>query len=150
MVNIKPMNIRNATYKDAPSIRILLEVLGYKTTTSLLIVQIEKLIGHQDNHVFVYELDKEVLGFIAVHYFPQLGFDGEIVVISYLAVDESVQGQGIGKALEEYVTRQALKRHCDRIQVHCSDWRVQAHKFYEQQGYQDYPKYFTKKLVYGE
>jgi hypothetical protein len=29
------MNIRNAAYHDAPVIKILLEVLGYKTTTNI-------------------------------------------------------------------------------------------------------------------
>jgi len=144
------MNIRNANYKDAPAIKLLLEALGYKTTMSLLVDQLETLFGKDDNEVFVYELKKEVVGFIAVHYLPQLAFDGGLVLITYLSVDETVRDQGIGKALEQYVTDQAKKRKCDRIQVHCSDWRVPAHKFYEQQGYAEYPKYFTKRLVYAE
>lgn len=144
------MNIRNATYRDAPSIKLLLEALGYKTKTVLLIPQLEKLFDGKDNQVLVYESDKMVLGFIAVHYLPQLGFDGELVTISYLAVDEEHQGQGIGKALEEYVVAAAWTRKCDRIQVHCSDWRAKAHQFYEQQGYREYPKYYSKRLVYAE
>ena len=116
----------------------------------MLIAQLEKLSGHQDHPVFVFEQDKEVLGFIAVHYLPQWGFGGDIMIISYLAVEESHQGHGIGKALEEYVIALALKRKCDRVQVHCADFRVLAHKFYEQQGYLEDPKYFTKRLVYAE
>jgi GNAT superfamily N-acetyltransferase len=144
------MKIRNATYHDAPAIKSLMGALGYKTTTSLLISQIENLFGQKDHQLFVYELNKDVIGFISVHYMPQLVFDGEIVIISYLSVDETVRDQGIGKALEQYVALQALKRRCDRIQVHCAELRTPAHKFYEQQGYQEYPKYYTKKLVYGE
>ena len=144
------MNIRNATYKDSPAIRLLLEALGYTTSMSLLINQLETLFDKNDHHVFVYELNKEVVGFISIDYMPQLAFDGELVLITYLSVDETVRDHGIGKALEQYVVEQALKRKCDRIQVHCSDWRVPAHKFYEQQGYQEYPKYFTKRLVYAE
>lgn len=141
------MHIRNATYKDAPAIRTLLDTLGYKTTISMLIAQLEKLSGQQDHQVFVYELDKEVVGFISAHYLPQLGFDGELVTISYLAVDESVQRTGIGKALEEHLAAQAWKRKCDRIQVHCSGWRAAAHRFYEQQEYREYPKYYTVRHV---
>jgi len=144
------MNIRNATYRDAPSIKLLLATLGYKTTTILLIPQLEKLFDGKDNQVWVYEVDKEVRGFIAVHFLPQLGFDGELVTISYLAVDETHQGQGIGKALEEYVAAAAWKRKCDRIQVHCSDWRTKANRFYQKQGYREYPKYYSKRLVYAE
>jgi GNAT superfamily N-acetyltransferase len=144
------MNIRNATYKDAPAIRTLLMTLGYKTTISLLITQLEQLSGYKDHQVFVYEADKEVVGFISIHYIIQLGFDGEIVIINYLAVDETSRGKGVGAALEKHLVTQALKRKCDRIQVHCSDWRIPAHKFYEQQGYQEYPKYYTKRLIYAE
>jgi len=144
------MNIRNATYYDAPAIRLLLEALGYRTTISLLVSQLENLFDGKYAQAFVYELNKEVVGFISIHYLPQLGFDGELVLISYLSVEEGYRRKGIGKKLEKYVTEQALKRKCDRIQVHCQDWRTPAHKFYEQQGYQEYPKYFTKRLVYAE
>jgi N-acetylglutamate synthase-like GNAT family acetyltransferase len=144
------MNIRNATYRDAPAIRLLLEALGYNTSISLLVNQLETLFGRPDHHVFVYEQHKEVVGFISIHYMPQLAFDGELAFISYLSVDENVKDQRIDKALEQYVTQQALKRKCDRIQVHCMDWRTPAHHFYEQQGYQEYPKFYTKRLVYGK
>ncbi|MFA6084673.1 GNAT family N-acetyltransferase [Mucilaginibacter sp.] len=144
------MNIRNATYRDAPAIKLLLEALGYKTSTILLVSQLEKLFGQNDHQVLVYELNKDVLGFISIHYLPQLGFDAELVIITYLSVDETVSDQSIGAALEEYVAAQAIKRKCDRIQVHCSEWRAPTHKFYKQQGYQEYPQYYTKRLIYAE
>jgi GNAT superfamily N-acetyltransferase len=144
------MYIRRATYKDAPAIKILLDGLGYKTSTSLLIDQLERMFGKEDHEVFIYELRKEVVGFISAHFMPQLAFDGGLVFISYLSVDESVKGHGVEKALEEYVVKEARMRKCDRIQVHCMDWRVPAHLFYVQQGYREYQKYFSKRLVYGE
>jgi hypothetical protein len=30
------------------------------------------------------------------------------------------------------------------------EWRTPVHQFYVQQGYEEYPKYFTKRLVYAE
>ena len=144
------MKIRNATYHDAPAIKILLEALGYKTNTILLIGQLENLFGQKDHQVIVFELDNVAVGFISVHFLPQLGFGGEVAIISYLSVDETFKDKGIAAALEDYVTRLAFNRNCDRIQVHCSDWRTPAHKFYEQQGYQKYPQYYTKRLIYAE
>jgi len=144
------MNIRTATYKDAPAIKSLLEILGYRTTISLLVNQLESLFGNDSNQVFVYDLNKEVVGFVSVHYLPQLAFDGGLMVITYLSVDETVNGQAVAKALEQYITDQARLKKCERIQVHCLDWRIPAHQFYLQQGYQEYPKYFTKRLVYAE
>jgi N-acetylglutamate synthase-like GNAT family acetyltransferase len=140
------MNIRNATYRDAPAIKLLLEALGYTSSMSLLVSQLETMFGNEDHQVFVYELKKEVVGFISIHFLPQLAFDGELVLITYLSVDEMVGEQSIGKALEQYVSDQAKIRKCDRIQVHCAP----VHEFYILQGYQEYAKYFTKRLVYPE
>jgi N-acetylglutamate synthase-like GNAT family acetyltransferase len=144
------MNIRNATYKDAPAIKLLMEALGYKTSISLLINQLETMFGKDDHEVLVYELNREVAGFVSVHYLPQLAFDGGLMIITYLSADESIKNTSINQALEEYITARARKKKCERIQVHCSDWRIPAHQFYIQQGYQEYPKYFTKRLVYAE
>jgi len=144
------MNVRNATYHDAPDIKILLEVLGYKTTTSILVSQLEAMFGKDDHQVFVYELRKEIVGFVSVHFMTQLAFDGGLVFISYLSVKEEVKDQGVATALEQFVVEWAKKRKCDRIQVHCMDWRAPAHQFYIEQGYQEYPKYFSKRLIYGE
>jgi len=141
------MNIRNATYKDAPAIRFLLEVLGYKASMSLLVNQLETLFGGEDHQVFVAERNREVIGFIAIHYLPLLAFDGELAVITYLSVDEAAANQSIERALEQYATAQALKRKCERIQVQCSERPTLAHRFYEQQGYHECPIYFTKRLV---
>jgi N-acetylglutamate synthase-like GNAT family acetyltransferase len=144
------MKIRNATYRDAPAIKSLLEALGYTARMSLLVNQLEILFGREDHEVFVYELKKEVVGFVSVHCLPQLAFDGGLMVISYFSVDETVTSASVAKELEQYITDQARLKKCERIQVHCLDWRTPAHQFYIQQGYEEYPKYFTKRLVYAE
>jgi len=69
------MNIRNATYHDAPAIKQLLEELGYISRLSILVNQIEMMFNTDDHQIFVYELKKEVVGFVSVHYLPQLAFD---------------------------------------------------------------------------
>jgi hypothetical protein len=144
------MNIRKATYIDAPAIKLLLEALGYKARISLLINQLETMFGKDDHQIFVYELKKEVVGFVSIHILPQLAFDGGIMLITYFSVDETIGYTNIAKELEQYITKLAVLKKCERIQVHCLEWRTPAHQFYLQQGYQEYPKYFTKRLVYAE
>lgn len=144
------MNIRNATYHDAPAIKLLLEALGYTARMSLLVNQLETMFGKDDHQVFVYELKKEIVGFVSVHFLPQLAFDGGIMIITYFSIDEAVKNTGIAKELEQYIANIAKLKRCERIQVHCLEWRTPVHQFYLQQGYQEYPKYFTKRLVYGE
>src|SRR5580698_4490026 len=105
------MTIRTATYLDAPAIKLLLEVLGYTARYSLIVDQLELMFGKDDHQVFVYELKKEVIGFVSVHFLPQLAFEGGLMVITYLSADDA----GIAQALEKYVTEQARLRKCDRI-----------------------------------
>jgi len=144
------MNIRNATYHDAPAIKLLLEALGYTARMSLLVNQLETVFGKDDHQVFVYELRKEVVAFVSIHILPQLAFDGGVMIITYFSVDEAVKHTNIAKELEQYIANIAKLKGCERMQVHCLDSRTPVHQFYLQQGYQEYPKYFTKRLVYGE
>jgi len=87
------MSIRIATYHDAPAIKSLLEALGYKTSNSLLVHQLENLFGKNDHEVYVYEMHKDVIGFVSVHYLPQLAFDGGLMLITYLSAAETGKEQ---------------------------------------------------------
>lgn len=144
------LKIRNATYHDAPFIKGLLTTLGYESNLSRLVDQLERLFSSETDQAYVCDMNKEVVGFVTVHYLPQLAFDGGVAIISYLSVDESIKNVDVAAALEKHVTEQARIKRCERIQVHCMDWRVPAHQFYLQHGYKEFPKYFTKRLVYAE
>lgn len=140
------MPIRNATYHDAPAIKLLLEALGYNARLSLLVNQLELMFNKDDHQVFVYDLRKEVIGFVSLHYLPQLAFEGGLMIITYFSVEEWLKNLSIAKELEQYVTNLARQRKCLQVEVHCMNWHTDAHQFYLQQGYVEYPKYFAKKI----
>ena len=97
--------------------------------------------------LLVYETTTGVVAFISLHFIPQIGVAGDFARISYFSVDDSVRGQGIGREMEEYVVMLAKERGCDRIEVHCHTRRVDAHRFYFRQGYEESPKYLMKRLI---
>jgi ribosomal protein S18 acetylase RimI-like enzyme len=140
------MSIRNATLADHPAICKLLGQLGYTETESYLPGNLEVMLSQPLSTMLVYELDTEVAGFIAFDFIPQLTTRGDYARISCFAVDENIRSKGIGNALEEHFTKLATERKCDRIEVHCHSRRVDAHRFYERQGYTESPKYFIKML----
>jgi len=142
------MQIRNATYRDAPAIKLLMEALGCKPTLSILINQLEMSFGQRDHQIFVYETKKEVVGFTVINFLPQLASEHQMVLITALSVDETAKDHGIDKILEEYVTVEARKRNCARVLALCSACREPASRFYLQQGYREYSEYFIKNLVY--
>jgi len=137
------MSIRNATYHDAPYIKLMLTALGYNTRTSIIVNQLENVFGNGDHQVFVYEIRREIVGFVTANYLPQLTYEGGIMLIAYLAVDESVNNLCIKTALEQHVSDLARKRKCYQIMAGCTS----NSQFYLQEGYHKYTEFFVKQLA---
>jgi N-acetylglutamate synthase-like GNAT family acetyltransferase len=140
------MNIRKAEIKDAEVIARLLEQLGYPTENGLVARRLSILVNNNEHLDVVGEIDGGVIGFMSLHFIPQIAFDTEYAVISYLVVDDKARKQGAGKLLEEYAVMAAKERKCKRIFLHSNARRVDAHRFYLRQGYQEYAKAFVKYL----
>jgi GNAT superfamily N-acetyltransferase len=140
------MEIRKATVSDSTRIVDLLNQLGYPGTEQFITKKILQLTGDPDEELLVAAEDGEVLGFISIHFVPQIALPGAFARISYLCVDEKARGRGIGRQLESYCENLARNRNCDRIELHCNYRRKRAHRFYYRQGYEESPKYLMKKL----
>lgn len=152
------MQIREAVPEDAAAIARLLTALGYPITAELAKENILRLLAYVDARILVAtdslskakaaedEVEQQVVGFVAIHFIPQLAALGDFCRISYFCVDEQWRNRGVGRALETQVCTLANERHCDRIEVHCHQRRLLAHRFYESQGYTESPKYLLKPL----
>jgi GNAT superfamily N-acetyltransferase len=143
------VGIRNAEISDWKEIMELLKQLDYSNTDSFLKNKIMMLLNHPDEKLLVYEDDKKVVAIISIHFIPQLAVVGDFARISYFSVDKEARSKGIGRELEEYCVALAKAKKCDRIEVHCHSRRVDAHRFYDRQGFVEAPKYFIKKLIYN-
>jgi GNAT superfamily N-acetyltransferase len=140
------MEIRIATEADAEKIAGLLAQLGYPRSEGFIREKIRELTSHPDGELSVAVDGGKVVGFISLHFIPQLALPGDFARISYLCVDESVRSQGVGQRLESYCERRAREHGCGRIELHCHSRREQAHRFYFRQRYEESPKYLMKKL----
>ena len=140
------MAIRNADSGDINSIVLLLEQLGYHDTGKFMEAKLQRMISHADEELILYEENSEVLAVMSIHFIPQLALEGDFARISYFSVDSGARSKGIGNLLEEFCSRIATARNCDRIEVHCNERRVEAHRFYFRQGYEEAPKYLVKSI----
>lgn len=140
------MTIRKAEQKDAVSIQGLLTQLGYPTADGFIAERLEQLAIYPGHYDLVCELNGKVCGFLSFQLIPQISFDGNYLLLSYLVVDDQIRSRGIGKALETYCTEQARMLKCKRILLHSNHTRTAAHRFYLRQGYQEYQKAFVKHL----
>ncbi|MDO6435294.1 GNAT family N-acetyltransferase [Flavitalea sp. BT771] len=140
------MSIRQARPDDWKSIGALLDQLEYPGSERFLESKISQMIEDPGERLLVFEEKGEILGFISLHFIPQIALEGDFARISYFAVERRARGGGIGRRMEEHCTRLAMEKGCQLIEVHCHTRRSQAHSFYFRQGYEESPKYLIKRL----
>ncbi|MCM3690922.1 GNAT family N-acetyltransferase [Neobacillus niacini] len=140
------MGIRKAKVDDWKQISLLLNQLDYPDVEPFIREKVQILLKDPNEVLLVFEEDKSVIALISVHFIPQLAVKGDFARISYFVVGKDNSSRGIGSKIEEYCTDLAIKRNCDRIEVHCHSRRREAHRFYMRQGFTESPKYFIKML----
>ena len=69
----------------------------------------------------------------------------KVTEIEELIVDKSYRNQGIGKMLLNKAVNIAKEKGCYRVELHSNLKRIDAHKFYESNGFEKGSYYFTKK-----
>jgi GNAT superfamily N-acetyltransferase len=160
------MSIRSATIGDWEGISRLLTQLEYPGTAVFIQSKLERMLNDPAETLLVWaeapapsELPPApakhspaltepsiILGFLSLHFIPQIALQGDFARISYFAVDDETRSHGIGRQLEETATRLATERGCVFMEVHCHTRRTRAHEFYARQGWTESPKYLIKKL----
>jgi GNAT superfamily N-acetyltransferase len=137
---------RPAQLSDGPAIALLLESLGYPDTGVFIESKLAQQLAHPDAKLIVAVNGTRLLGFISLHFIPQIALPGDFCRISYFCVSENARSAGLGARLEQLAVALAEERQCDRIEVHCHSRRTDAHRFYGRQGYAESPKYLMKML----
>jgi GNAT superfamily N-acetyltransferase len=159
------MSIRSATLRDWEGISRLLTQLEYPGTAGFIRSKLERLLNDPAETLLVWAEPPApfepppapperpvppepatILGFLSLHFIPQIALPGDFARISYFAVDNGARSHGIGRQMEETATRLATERGCVLMEVHCHSRRTRAHEFYARQGWTDSPKYLIKKL----
>ncbi|UQY45325.1 GNAT family N-acetyltransferase [Erwinia sp. PK3-005] len=144
------MNIRAAQITDSYALISLLTELGYGHTGSLMHDRLEQLLNHPDERLLVAEDRQTVLGFLSLHFIPQLALAGDFARISYFCIAEGERSKGVGQHLLSHAEQLARERGCDRMEVHCHESRIKANQFYAREGYSESPRYRSKALASGQ
>lgn len=127
------VTIRPSQAGDAGVIARLSDDLGYP-------VGLEEtaafLSGLSDNHaVLVAEVGGKVVGWLECLAFQSVTTAAEALIVG-LVVDESVRGQGIGARLVDAAEEWGRARGLSAIRVRSQEKRAEAHRFYENLGYE--------------
>ncbi|HEL9630228.1 TPA: GNAT family N-acetyltransferase [Streptococcus suis] len=130
--------IRCIEYTDLSAIReINAQVLGYDISLEQTKIQFERCSETNGHTILVFEDDEtgQVSGYIHAQIYESL-YSNRGYNILGLAVLSAYQGQGIGSKLLQAVEKLALDRDLSFIRLNSAEHRIQAHRFYEQLGYE--------------
>jgi len=90
-----------------------------------------------NNMVFVAEDGGAVVGCLQVTFIANLSFEGgRRALIEAVRIADSHQGQGLGRAIMNYVINIAREKKCKIVQLTSNNQRTDAIRFYEQLGFQ--------------
>lgn len=142
--------IRRARFIDVDTLAELVTQLGYPTDADEMIVRLRTLLTESNNHlVAVAELSGKVVGVISAALSFHIEHAGAYGRITALSVDEKQRRQGIGAALLAYAESWLLRHGATVCIVNSHLRRLDAHRFYEREGYRNtgyrLEKHYPKK-----
>jgi len=141
------MKIRLATMQDSFVLSALLTELGYANTEDFIERRLAQMMDDRSEHLLIAERDGRALGFLSLHFIPQLALAGDFARLSYFCIADGKRSEGVGQQLLKHAEQLAKDRGCDRVEVHCHEHRTKALAFYAREGYSESPRYLIKALV---
>jgi GNAT superfamily N-acetyltransferase len=127
--------VREAVLTDANVLADLMGELGYPTTSDQMRSRLSAALKDHSYRTFVAEVEGIVVGMIGVRVGALYEYSGNYAHILAFVTSSKYRGKGIGKGLLETVENWARKQEVVRMIVNCRKERVEAHRFYEKNGY---------------
>lgn len=139
-------SIRMATAEDASELARLVSPLGYPTTADAVAAVWETWTA-EGNFALVVPGEDSLLGMITLHRMSVLHRPKPVGRITSLAVDPSVRGQGLGRALVRAAEEALVRAGCGVLEVTSHVRRTAAHDFYRHLAYERTSYRFAKDLA---
>lgn len=109
--------------------------LGYSVSVDDLALRIKQMRDDKHYCIFVAENNNEVIAFIGIHIGLAFEYSGKIARIIALAVKKEYHRQGIGTKLLQTAESYLKENYVELIAVNSGLHRIEAHRFYEKQGF---------------
>ncbi len=130
------MKIRKAVKKDLKEIGMLMkrefQKPPFNERDSINAVLKSLNFYFKTGHIYVAEKDRRIVGVVVFK--TEQYWEGPVVIIEDLAVDDKFKKQGVGKGLMDYVEDYAKKKKCKSISF-STHKKSDAVKFYKKKGY---------------
>jgi GNAT superfamily N-acetyltransferase len=135
--------IRDATAGDADAIASMIAELGYGVTAEDISARL-KQIESTGEAVLVADLDGRAIGCLSTSTMIVLHRPAPVGRISMMVVDERYRGRGIGAVMVKAAERLLTSKGCRLVEVTSNNRRIDAHRFWEANGYERTSTRFAK------
>jgi GNAT superfamily N-acetyltransferase len=96
----------------------------------------EQMDGNPSLELVIAEMDGRIVGTLQLIFIPSISFQGGLrAQVESVRVDRPLRGQGIGKQMMEWAVERARQRGAHVVQLTTHKTRIDAHRFYEQLGF---------------
>ena len=151
MVSHLNPHIRPAVKADLPAVLQLYAQPEFDNGSVLSLAQAEALFermqGYPDYHLYVAEMDGQIVGAFALLIMDNLGHLGAPSgVVEDVAVDPACQGQGIGTAMMRWAIDYCRNKGCYKLALSSNLKRGRTHAFYESLGFERHGYSFLMAL----
>ena len=140
--DLEQVVVRDATVEDVERVVQLLvggSLRGGEDPSDLSPYEaaLREMSGSSSSAVLVAEVDGRVVGMCQLFWFRHIQERGGLSAeIESMHVDESMRGRGIGTVLLDAAVSRAAQLGCYRVQLTSNRSRVDAHRFYERNGFE--------------
>jgi GNAT superfamily N-acetyltransferase len=128
--------IRAAVAADGPEIARLLTALGHPTAVADIAERWPAWSAAGNGALVAVGPGGELAGLATLHHTHVLHRPRPVGRITALVIDESVRGQGVGRALVAAAEEALGGLGCGQLEITCHMRRTDAHRFYERIGYE--------------
>jgi GNAT superfamily N-acetyltransferase len=130
------MALRRATREDAAAVAVLIDQLGYPSPCDAVQNRLEALLARPTDYlVAVAQHGGAIVGVIAAARGLHLEHDGTVGRITALSVAEGYRRQGVGACLLACAESWLRAHGASASIVNSHARRVDAHRFYQREGY---------------
>ena len=139
------LKFRQATREDLPEIVRMLadDFLGatrerYENPLpESYLKAFEEIEADRNNELIVAEADGEIGGTLQITFTPSISFQGgKRATVESVRVEREHRGKGIGRELMKWAIERAKRENCVAMQLTTNSDRKEAHRFYENLGFQ--------------
>ena len=144
-MGVKPLVVRRATAADAVDMTRLIDELGYAVTAD----DVESRLAEIDaagHCALVAEMDGRVIGCLTTSVTLVLHRPAPVGRISLMVVDQAFRSRGVGAQMIGAAERLLADKGCQLVEVTSSLRRVDAHRFWERNGYERTSARFAKQV----